>query len=158
MIRTNNKNRMCSFKDCKNKIDYMELCASHIHQLQRGKELTTLRYINVDIKTRILSKITTDDTTDCWNWNGYKREGYGRIQYKGTTHTVHRLMYKLHNNGINSNESIHHICANTLCVNPDHLQSISQRENTAEMLERKFYISRIAELENIIESHRCINV
>jgi hypothetical protein len=33
------------------------------------------------------------------------------------------------------------------CVNPAHLQAVTQQENAAEMLERKAYLARIAELE-----------
>ena len=44
-------------------------------------------------------------------------------------------------------EAAHHICANQRCVNPDHLQPISNRENVAEMMQRRYYIARIEELE-----------
>jgi hypothetical protein len=41
----------------------------------------------------------------------------------------------------------HHTCAERACVNPDHLQPVTQRENVAEMLTRKSYVKRIEELE-----------
>jgi hypothetical protein len=43
--------------------------------------------------------------------------------------------------------TIHHTCANRLCVNPDHLQALSSINNVAEMVERTGYIRRIARLE-----------
>ena len=39
---------------------------------------------------------------------------------------------------------------NTMCVNPDHLQPVTYRDNIAEMLARSSYISRIAELEKAL--------
>ncbi|MDN5919384.1 MAG: HNH endonuclease [Pseudonocardia sp.] len=42
---------------------------------------------------------------------------------------------------------VHHRCANRMCVNPDHLQLTTARENTAEMLRRRYYEARIAALE-----------
>ena len=44
-------------------------------------------------------------------------------------------------------QAAHHKCANTKCVNPDHLQPVTHRENTAEMLARKSLVSRVRELE-----------
>jgi hypothetical protein len=44
----------------------------------------------------------------------------------------------------------HHMCANTACVNPDHLQPVTNRENIAEMLARNSYEQRIHELEEAI--------
>ena len=44
-------------------------------------------------------------------------------------------------------EAAHHMCANSMCVNPEHLQPISARENTAEMIQRNYFLARIAEME-----------
>jgi len=44
-------------------------------------------------------------------------------------------------------EPVHHKCANPPCINPEHLQQVSQHDNVAEMLHRQFYIGRIAALE-----------
>lgn len=41
----------------------------------------------------------------------------------------------------------HHVCANTMCVNPEHLQAATHVENIAEMKARRSYEARIAELE-----------
>ena len=45
-------------------------------------------------------------------------------------------------------DQAHHTCANRACVNPDHVQAVSQRENVAEMKQRNVYLARIAELES----------
>lgn len=60
----------------------------------------------------------------------------------GRKHFVHRLVM-----GNPPDSVVHHVCARTSCVNPDHLQRVTQRENAAEMLERNYYLGRIAALE-----------
>lgn len=44
----------------------------------------------------------------------------------------------------------HHTCGDSRCVNPDHLQPVTHRDNTAEMLARHSYLARIAELEEAL--------
>lgn len=51
-------------------------------------------------------------------------------------------------------EVVHHICANRACVNPEHLQLTSQRENMAEMMQRQYYLARITQLEAQIAEMR----
>jgi heme oxygenase len=59
-------------------------------------------------------------------------------------------------------QAAHHACANTTCVNPDHLQPVTHRENIAEMMARKAYVARIRELEaaltEIQPSHPLLSV
>ena len=58
-------------------------------------------------------------------------------------------------------QAAHHICANTKCVNPEHLQPVTHRDNIAEMLARHSYLKRIAELEEAIKelapNHEVLN-
>lgn len=42
---------------------------------------------------------------------------------------------------------VHHIRAEPLCCSPRHLQVVTPQENVAEMLERRYYLARIADLE-----------
>jgi uncharacterized small protein (DUF1192 family) len=44
--------------------------------------------------------------------------------------------------------TIHHKCANPLCVRDDHLQAVSHINNVAEMNERQSYLRKIAQLES----------
>lgn len=51
---------------------------------------------------------------------------------------------------IPSHKPVHHKCAEPLCFNPIHLQVVQPHENTAEMLERRYYLQRIADLETAL--------
>lgn len=88
------------------------------------------------------------DAQGCMVWLGrVGAAGYPSAKIGKRTVLVHRMsLEKKLGRGLGS-ESAHHICANARCVNPEHLQPISMRENIAEMMQRNYFIKRIAELE-----------
>jgi hypothetical protein len=71
----------------------------------------------------------------CWNWTGcIKPDGYGlitwrKIKNKPINSLAHRVSYKLHNGDIPNNLPLDHLCRNTICVNPDHLEAVTLSEN-----------------------------
>jgi len=79
---------------------------------------------------RLMDKVEKDAATGCWNFTGSRNPaGYGRI-YDGTRKTyAHRAMYAAWVEPIPEGLSIDHLCRNTSCVNPDHLEAVTQREN-----------------------------
>ena len=90
----------------------------------------------------------TDD--GCWEWNRRLSDGYPVQQIGGKRYSVHRLSLEAKMGAPLGSQAAHHMCANSKCVNPDHLQPVTHRENIAEMLARNSYLNRIAELEAII--------
>lgn len=42
---------------------------------------------------------------------------------------VHRLSYEAFKGPVPDGAVIDHVCRNTLCYNPDHLEAVSQKEN-----------------------------
>ena len=89
--------------------------------------------------------------TGCWEWNRLDSEGYPRAKIGRKHVSVHRLSLEAKHNAPLGSQAAHHICANTKCVNPDHLQPVTHRDNVAEMLARHSYLDRIAELEEVIK-------
>ena len=69
----------------------------------------------------------------CWDWVGTKtRFGYGlaRLGPRNTPlRQAHRMMYERHKGPIPKGLVIDHLCRNTSCVNPDHLEAVTQKEN-----------------------------
>jgi len=89
-----------------------------------------------------------DHKTRCRNWTGaVDNNGYGRIKVDGKAKRAHRVAYQTYIGDIPNNMPVHHTCANSTCINVNHLQLVTQRENIAEMQERNYYIKRIEELE-----------
>lgn len=66
---------------------------------------------------------------DCWLWTG-PHDRYGTISVDGRNRAAHRLAYELVKGPIPEGMQIDHLCRNTLCVNPDHLEAVTSRENT----------------------------
>lgn len=82
---------------------------------------------------REIDLLTTRRTiTDagCWEWtgatNGY---GYGMVFVRGRRWYVHRLSYTLMVAPIPPRFVVDHLCRNTLCFNPEHLEAVTHREN-----------------------------
>ena len=94
------------------------------------------------------STITKDG---CWEWRRIDKSGYPRVAIGKKELFVHRLSLEMKHDAPLGSQAAHHICANTKCINPEHLQPVTHRENTAEMLARHSYLDRIAELEEVIK-------
>lgn len=83
--------------------------------------------------------IVADD--GCWVWQGAVvtnvrgTHPYGkvvkRIDSKDVTYLAHRIAYEQAVGPIPKGLVIDHLCRNTLCVNPDHLEAVTQRVNVA---------------------------
>lgn len=95
------------------------------------------------------------EPSGCWNWTGrLNRNGYPVLRYgRGDGRKdfgVHRLMLEAKYAAPLGSQAAHHKCANSQCINPDHLQPVTHRDNTVEMLQRTSYIERIRELETAL--------
>lgn len=67
----------------------------------------------------------------CWLWTGYTTpRGYSFIQVLGKKYSVHRLMWVKEHGVIPPDKQIDHLCRNRNCINPDHLELVTSRENT----------------------------
>lgn len=69
-------------------------------------------------------------TDGCWNWLAYvDREGYGQFR-RPPIYKAHRYAYEAVFGKIEAGKVLDHLCTNTRCVRPDHLEPVSSRENS----------------------------
>lgn len=81
-------------------------------------------------KEKLFKSISICQETGCWNWIGHiEKNGYGRFCYKGKSKWAHRCAYQIIVGEIPSGLELDHLCKNTRCVNPNHLEPVSHREN-----------------------------
>lgn len=71
---------------------------------------------------------------DCWLFAGYiDGDGYGRIRHGhagGVSVSAHRTMYEnLVGNNIAPGKVIDHLCRIRRCINPTHLEQVTNKEN-----------------------------
>lgn len=89
----------------------------------------------------------------CWEWQRKSKDGYPVVNLGGRSFLVHRLSLEAYLGKPLGKQPAHHKCANTMCVNPAHLQAVTARENAAEMLARRYMESRIRDLEAALRLH-----
>lgn len=63
-------------------------------------------------------------------WTGRTMsDGYVRIGIRGSVYSAHRVAWELDRGPIPAGLQIDHLCRNPACINPDHLEPVTQLEN-----------------------------
>lgn len=133
---------MCQAPDCEKKSHKGDSTFCAMHQW-RLKNWGTLERTYVE---HLKSKTFINDN-GCWVWNGGKAgikkignsQPYGQVTIGLKHFRTHRVMYQLLRGEILKGLVLDHLCRNTLCCNPDHLEQVTNAENV-----RRGVISRLA--------------
>ena len=79
--------------------------------------------------SRFWEKVTK--TSGCWLWTGALGNGNGRVKVNGRLYGAHRLAVVIATcEDVPAGLVIDHLCRTPACVNPDHLECVTLRENT----------------------------
>lgn len=79
---------------------------------------------------RFWSKVKVDPG-GCWLWMASKNSngtGYGTFRMHGSTRLAHRVAVAIVS-GAEPGPCLDHLCKNSLCVRPAHLEAVTQRIN-----------------------------
>lgn len=83
-----------------------------------------------DTAARFWAKTTEDPTTGCLLWTGAtSTKGYGQVSHAGRTRSAHRVAYEITVGPIPDGAHLDHLCRVRRCVNPDHLEPVTQKVN-----------------------------
>jgi hypothetical protein len=81
---------------------------------------------------RLNTKISPEPNSGCWLWVGADNGiGYGIVGVPGRRSPMlaHRALYEHVNGPIEPGLELDHLCRNPTCVNPDHLEAVTKKEN-----------------------------
>ena len=96
----------------------------------------------------------------CWEWSNVPdKDGYGRMRVRRRYVAAHRFAYTITKGDIPVGLELDHLCRNPRCVNPEHLEPVTHRENMLRgkqatrthcpqghpRIEENFYFSRKAD-------------
>jgi hypothetical protein len=83
----------------------------------------------IPISERLRRNSRADDK-GCWVWTGgLSHNGYGQIFIDHKSRRAHRVSYELARGAVPPGLQLDHLCRNRACINPAHLEPVTQREN-----------------------------
>lgn len=65
----------------------------------------------------------------CWTWTGAKNGSYGKVTDGYHTKQIHRAVYERLVGPIPTELQVDHLCSNTYCCNPAHLEPVTRAVN-----------------------------
>lgn len=114
--------RSCLVEGCAKTFLARGLCSMHWSRWARTGEVggaTPLRRLG-----GFWGKVTITEA-GCWEWQGATNHGYGRFRHQ----SAHRWSWEQEHGPIPNGLTIDHLCRNTFCVNPSHLEPVTIGEN-----------------------------
>jgi len=82
-----------------------------------------------DLPERLARQVSISES-GCWIWTGSTQwNGYGSVSWKGARRVAHRVSYELLAGPIPKGLQLDHLCRVRGCVNPQHLEPVTNKEN-----------------------------
>lgn len=137
--RPYSQDRCCSVEDCNRKHYGRGYCQMHLARLRRFGDPLIARGPRPSAEQRFWAKVNKDGPIPlhaphlgaCWIWTGSPiNSGYGNFYSERRTFVLaHRFAYELLVGPVPEGLTIDHLCRVPLCVNPAHLEPVTQAEN-----------------------------
>ena len=148
----------CQGPVCNREVQAKGLCAAHYKQMRRHGRLTVIEEVGL-VEDRFWVNIEKRDCADttldakCWIWTGPIDKGYGRLYHEGKSFLAHRWSYEQHKHvSLTKKDTLDHLCRNTLCCNPEHLEKVALIENIERQHLYHALVSENERLRGFIES------
>jgi hypothetical protein len=125
--------RICTVDGCDNTRTTSRLyCEKHRGRMRRHGNVTVALVDHTPAAERWKKCYEVDPQTGCWNWTGpvYKGQGHGFIQDGAAKrYMAHRFVWEQIVGPIPAVMVLDHLCKNKPCVNPAHLEMVTQAMN-----------------------------
>ncbi len=123
--------QLCAWQGCdRPRKGGVKLCGMHAARRQRGIPMDQVPRIIGDLEARFWSKVIPAGALDCWPWGASRNDGgYGQIMIDGRPHRAHRVAWQLLRGEIPTGLVIDHLCRNRPCVNPWHMDLVTNEVN-----------------------------
>jgi len=120
---------ICPVEGCTRPIEVREYCRPCYRRLKTHGLIANLPAIP-PIRERFMDMVKKMPS-GCWEWQAAKNDlGYGQLTLPGKKRVyAHRFSYEKHVGPIPEGMDLDHLCRNPSCVNPDHLEPVTHREN-----------------------------
>lgn len=122
--------RACSIEGCCGQVKGRGLCGLHYQRWRKTAAPEDIQR-TLPLAVRFWNKVETKE--GCWRWlGGLDAHGYAQIGGGPPDHRMlkgHRVAYELVRGAIPSGLVIDHLCRNKACVNPWHMEPVSNAEN-----------------------------
>lgn len=120
--------------------------------------------------SRFWRKVKKGAGAECWEWNSWKHNGYGRFSVNNRGRMAHRISYTLLVGIIPDGKLVCHHCDNPGCVRPDHLFVGTQTDNMRDARKKgrmnydnmfgenhpraKLTDAKVVQIKNLIQAER----
>lgn len=89
-------------------------------------------------------------STPCWIWQRtIDRHGYALMHHDGRTQHAYRVYYGQAKGLIPTGLELDHLCRNRACINPDHLEPVTSKENVHRGKTAKLTVAQVEDIRNL---------
>ncbi len=106
-------------------------CKSCGHSFEVPRSRASALFCSLECMANIENKFIPEPNSGCWLWAGAwdGTKGYGNVVIGGRHMKAHRAVYQKFVGVIPAGLQLDHKCRNPSCVNPAHLEPVTNKEN-----------------------------